>query len=33
MAAAPAPSPVETPVSPGEMEITTNVQIAYNIAD
>lgn len=29
----PAPAPVETPVSPGEMEITTNVQIAYSIAD
>lgn len=28
--AAPAP---ETPVSPGEMEITTNVQLAYAIAD
>lgn len=34
-AAAPAgaPAPVETPISAGEMEITTNVQIAYNIVD
>ena len=29
---APAPG-VETPISPGEIEITTNVQIAYAIAD
>jgi hypothetical protein len=28
-----APAPVATPVSPGEMEITTNVQLAYDIAD
>lgn len=34
-AAAPAgaPAPVETPISAGEMEITTNVQIAYSIVD
>jgi uncharacterized protein YggE len=32
-AAAPVPAPVQTPVSPGELEITTNVQIAYDIAD
>ena len=25
--------PMETPISPGELEITTNVQIAYAIAD
>jgi uncharacterized protein len=31
--AVPAPAAVPTPVSPGEMEITTNVQIAYDIAD
>jgi uncharacterized protein YggE len=30
--AAPVPAPT-TPISPGEMEITTNVQIAYAIAD
>jgi uncharacterized protein YggE len=28
-----APAPVETPISPGELEITTNVQIAYAITD
>jgi len=28
-----APAPVATPVSPGELEITTNVQLAYDIAD
>ncbi|OGO43964.1 MAG: hypothetical protein A2137_05605 [Chloroflexi bacterium RBG_16_58_8] len=32
-AAAPAPAPAPTPVSPGEMDITANVQIAYAIAD
>ena len=31
-AAAPMPA-METPISPGEMEITTNVQIAYAITD
>jgi len=33
VAAAEAAPPMETPISPGEMEITTNVQIAYAIAD
>ena len=27
-----APVPVETPISPGELNITTHVQIAYAIA-
>ncbi len=33
VATAEAAPPMETPISPGEMEITTNVQIAYAIAD
>ncbi|HJX14045.1 MAG TPA: SIMPL domain-containing protein [Dehalococcoidales bacterium] len=33
MMEAAAPAPVETPISPGEQEITMNVQIAYAIAD
>jgi uncharacterized protein YggE len=31
--AEPVPAPVVTPISPGEMEITTTVQIAYAITD
>ena len=33
MIAAPEAAPAETPISPGEMEITTTVQIAYAITD
>jgi len=34
MEAVPAPAPaVETPISPGEMEIRTTVQVAYSILD
>jgi hypothetical protein len=33
VAKAQAAPPVETPISPGEMEITTNVQLAYAIGD
>lgn len=33
MPPAPAPAPVAPPISPGEMEITLNVQIAYAILD